>query len=219
MNRIDLTKFGFVRSKEEDFSDDGSRFTCYRAGKIRVSKCSCGDDIFIAGRWEGNGSRLDYEEYSKLPHYKAMDRLNGVDKSSLAEEDLAQLYQDCIAYSAEYQQTLDQVVYPTVEEIANARRSSIEARRRELEDITNKISKNVDKLLKMGSYDYSVFQRRYNELKDKAEPVGTDEEYAKSIYGSLYSRSLANSATIEMSKKPSWEYEKLIDSLKVVGIA
>lgn len=219
MNRIDLTKYGFTRSKEEDFSDDGSRFTCYRAGKIRVSKCSYGDEVFIAGRWEGNGSRLDYEEYSKLPHYQAMDSLNGVGKESLAEEDLERFYQDCLAYEAEYQRALDQVVYPTVEEIASARRISIEARRGELADITDKISKNVDKLLRMGSYDYSVFQRRYNEIKRKTEPEGTDEEYAKNVYGSLYSRSLTNPAAIEMSKKPSWEYEKCLDSLKAVGIA
>ena len=45
MERINLTKFGFVRSPQDDFSDDGSRFTCYRrpgVEKVRISKLVSG---------------------------------------------------------------------------------------------------------------------------------------------------------------------------------
>ena len=34
-----MTKYGFKRWKDGDFSDDGNRFTCYRVGKrVSVSK-------------------------------------------------------------------------------------------------------------------------------------------------------------------------------------
>ena len=50
MKRIELVKYGFIRSPEDDFSDDGNRFTCYRVGKVRVSKLISHGDAFISAR-------------------------------------------------------------------------------------------------------------------------------------------------------------------------
>lgn len=106
MNRINLTKYGFVRSPEEDFSDDGNKFTCYRVGNVRVSKCIWEDNVFIAARWEDYKTFSYYDGYATLPHYGDMNRLNGVIRSSLTEEDLAEFYQSCVAYEREYKEAL-----------------------------------------------------------------------------------------------------------------
>ena len=49
MQRINLTKYGFIRDREEDFSDDGNRFQGYRVGKrVRVSKLVADGDAYIS---------------------------------------------------------------------------------------------------------------------------------------------------------------------------
>lgn len=219
MKTINLTKYGFVRSPEDDFSDDGSRFTCYRVGNVRVSKSSYQDEIFIAGRYEGN-PYLQYEEYSKLPHYKAMDRLNGVNKESVTEEDLIQFYQDCVAYDREYKQALSEVDYPTVDEIIKARRARINIRQAELSDLRSKMSDmdNFDKIFKMSDYDFKKFKDYYNRVVDNANPKGTDEEYAKSILGSTFSRDYVLDKSIAYDTKASWYYIEALELLKKAGV-
>ena len=70
MTRINMTKYGFVRWPEEDFSDDGARFTCYRVGeRVRVSKTTYQGEVFISARIDGR--KLSYNEYSVLEHYNA----------------------------------------------------------------------------------------------------------------------------------------------------
>ena len=119
MKRINLTKYGFVRWPEEDFSDDGNRFQCYRAGKkVRVSKLvsdgqaylSCSSDV-------GNGT-LPYEVYSKLPHYSAAQwKYNGVSVDSLTEQDLVDWYNACVEFEKEYEEAESSIKYPTLEEL------------------------------------------------------------------------------------------------------
>lgn len=119
MERINLTKYGFIRSPEDDFTDDGNKFTCYRVGKVRVSKSISNWDgglhTYIAGRIDSDA--LPYEVYSQLPHYEAMDRLNGVIKAGITEEDLQQLYEDCLSYAYEWDEAVKSIKYPTVEEL------------------------------------------------------------------------------------------------------
>ena len=119
MERINLTKFGFVRSKEDDFSDDGNRFICYKIGKIRVSKLVSDGRAYIAGSMDDN--KLAYEVYSKLPHYNDLYKLNGVDTSSITEEDLQDLYTTCVEYEKEYEAAVKTIVYPTQEELDEQR--------------------------------------------------------------------------------------------------
>jgi hypothetical protein len=101
MKRVNLTKYGFVRWPEEDFSDDGSRFLAYRVGeRVRVTKCTYNGEVFISARIDG--AKLPYEVYSKLPHYSALDKLNGVSIATLTDDDLFELLAACVLYEKEY---------------------------------------------------------------------------------------------------------------------
>ena len=85
MTRINLVKYGFIRDAAEDFSDDGNRFQVYKVGRVRVTKLVSDGEAYIDG--DINDCRLPYEVYSKLPHYKAIGRLNGVSLASLTEDE------------------------------------------------------------------------------------------------------------------------------------
>lgn len=185
MNRINLTKYGFVRSPEDDFSDDGNRFTCYKVGNVRVSKIVSDGRAYISAR--RNDYALDYEDYSKLPHYKAMDRLDGVSVASLTEEDLIKLYNDCLAYDAEYDAARKFISWPTVEELAAARHAEVALRQSELAEVEAAFT--LDKAAGMTEYALKNFFYYYKSLKSSAKPQSTDEEWAKSIYGTPYSKS------------------------------
>ena len=115
MKKIMMTKFGFTRSPEDDFSDDGNRFTCYKVGNlVRVSKLVSDGWAYIDGNIRG---QLPYDIYGKLPHYQAVGRLNGVKLETLTEEMLTQLYFDCLEYEKEYTAAMQDLVYPTEGEI------------------------------------------------------------------------------------------------------
>lgn len=102
MKRINLKKYGFIKSPTEDFfSDAGTRFYAYRVGIVMVTKASFGDYTFLSARADYR-SDMPYEVYSKLPHYDALSKLNGVKTESITEKDLSDLYDACIAYGKEY---------------------------------------------------------------------------------------------------------------------
>ena len=120
MKRINLTKYGFVRWPEEDFSDDGSKFLGYRAGKaVRVSKLVSNGQVYLSISSDQCGNRtLPYDVYSKLPYYnEATWNYNGVSVDSLTDEDLQKFYEACISYEIAYEQAEANVQYPTLEEI------------------------------------------------------------------------------------------------------
>lgn len=64
MKRINLAKYGFVRTTEGDFSDDGARFTAYTVGDVRVAKAKYEDWSFINVR--PIYGRLPYVTNSKI---------------------------------------------------------------------------------------------------------------------------------------------------------
>lgn len=111
MNRINLTKYGFVRCPEEDFSDDGNRFQAYKVGRVRVTKLVSDGQAYIDG--DINDGKLPYEVYSKLPHYVFCGKLNGVPAAAITEEDLQELYESCQAYDKEYTGAENTIQYPT----------------------------------------------------------------------------------------------------------
>jgi hypothetical protein len=120
MKRINLTKYGFVRWPEEDFSDDGNRFQGYKAGKaVRVSKLVSDGQVYLSISSDrcGNGT-LPYEVYSKLPSYViATWTFNGVSVESMTDEDLQMFYEACISYEKEYEEAEANIQYPTLEEL------------------------------------------------------------------------------------------------------
>jgi hypothetical protein len=101
MTRVNLVKHGFVKWPEESFSDDGSRFNAYKVGeRVRVTKCLYKGKVFLNGTIRTG--LLTFYDFMKLPHYKDLSRLNGVDIKTLTDEDLIKLYNDCIEFEKEY---------------------------------------------------------------------------------------------------------------------
>ena len=121
MKRINMTKYGFIRNEREDFHDDGNNFKGYATGpnsRLRISKLVSDGHAYLSA--DMNGCKLDYTEYSKLPHYKdAVWNYNGVDMNSLTEQDLINWYNACVEYEKEYIEAESKVVFPTIEEIRN----------------------------------------------------------------------------------------------------
>ena len=116
MKKIMMTKYGFIRWPEESFSDDGTRFEAYRVGeRVRVTKATYKGEAYIDGTI--HGTKLPYEVYSKLPHYDAISKLNGVSIDSLTDQDLIDLYEACIAYEQEYNDAENTIQMPTLDEI------------------------------------------------------------------------------------------------------
>lgn len=106
MKRLNLVSFGFVRSKEDDFTDDGNIFRCYRVGgNMRVSVCTQSGEAWISANLEKPGTWLRYEDYSKLEHYEDLDKLNrGVLIDTIKEQDLIDLYNACLSFEKEYEE-------------------------------------------------------------------------------------------------------------------
>ena len=68
MKKVMLAKFGFVRWPEEDFSDDGNYFSCYRAGKaVRVSKLVADGQVYLSIDSSCGKGTVPYEVYIALP--------------------------------------------------------------------------------------------------------------------------------------------------------
>lgn len=219
MNRIDLAKFGFARSSREDFSDDGTRFVCYRVGNVRVSKAVWKDQVFLDGRYEADGPQLEFEEYSKLPHYKSLAKLNGVSKESLTDADLRDLYEACAAYGKEYEEALSKVSYPTVEEIAAVRKKIREAREAEASEILRLAASDVDKLLSSKLSAMSGLMNLYAQLKSDANPADSDESYAKNLFKTSLSRTIVSPGYVERETSESWKSRKCKEILKEAGVA
>lgn len=112
MTRINLIKYGFTRFPEEDFTDDSSRYTCYRVGKTaRVSKLVADGQAYLSVRVSG---QLPYEVYSTLPHYKrATWDFNGISVSSLTDALLQDFFNACVEYEKEYMAAEASIEYPS----------------------------------------------------------------------------------------------------------
>jgi hypothetical protein len=118
MKRINMAKYGFIRTPDDDFSDDGNRFTCYQAGEyenVRISKLVSDGRVCLSAQATCN---LPYEIYGKLPHFDEVTwKYNGVDLESLTDEDMQNFYKACCAYAQECIDTEAETKYPTLEEL------------------------------------------------------------------------------------------------------
>lgn len=116
-----LTSFGFIRSPQDDFTDDGSTFTCYRypgLDGMRVSVCKStwsDDSYFIAARMERGD--LIYAEYSALPCYKELDMLNDGCGEEYAKQHLPELIEAMKTYHKAYKEKVASLEPVTDEEI------------------------------------------------------------------------------------------------------
>lgn len=173
MKKIMMAKYGFERWPEEDFSDDGSRFTCYKVGeRVRVSKCTYNGEAFISARIDG--TMLPFDVCSKLVHYSALDALNGVSISSLTDEDLFNLYEACLAYEKEYDEAEANIKMPAIADI-EAQCLKIQAKRAaELKEIEELLSNNIVNLAtELSDYQWRTLKEyvvRINDLISYYDP-------------------------------------------------
>ena len=186
MKKVNLIKFGFVRAENEDFSDDSTRFYVYRVGRVRVSKATWNGQIFLSARID-DGRTLNYEEYSSLPHYKGLDRLNGVSISGLTENDIQPLYNDCVEYEKEYAEAEKNVVYPTIAELREQCLRIRKHYQEQLEEATKLIQENAVKLFFSEKYCVKSIKSYYNTIKNRANGYDPDT-YPQSIQKSVFGR-------------------------------
>lgn len=181
MKRIELTKYGFIRSKEDDFSDDGNRFTCYRVGKVRVSKLVSEGEAYISARIDDY--LLPYETYSKLPHYRDLDALNGVSASDITEEDIQKLYEDCISYEKEYDDAYNAIAWPTETELRVKAGAFKIAWKECIIKLEEAIKFNSIALItNLSEYYFKEFQRYYKQVLSNAKQFENPQEYAERLF-------------------------------------
>lgn len=190
MKKITMTKYGFVRWPEKDFHDDGSNFTCYRAGKkVRVSKhISNGQAYLSISSAVGNGT-LPYDIYSKLPHWNDANwKWNGVSVDTLTEQALIDFYNACVAYEQEYEAAEAAIKYPTLEEIRDKAIKVTAKSLLELSKIEQLLGKHsLEAITKFSAYEWKQVQeyvkylmtdvQRYNPEVFPQTIVGTSNSF------------------------------------------
>ena len=207
MTRINLTKYGFIRCPKEDYTDDHCRFQVYQVGRVRVTKHVSNNEVYINCSVDGF---LYYKEYSMLPHFSELDRLNGVGVESVTEQDLIQLYNDCVEYEKEYY-ALENTIrtsLPTEDEIRKACITITERRQAELTNVNSRLATLSHKLLTCCSdYEWRQIREYYNRIIAKMNQYDVDV-YPKAMVGNPNSRSFVREDSFEFAY--SFPYEALM---------
>lgn len=181
MKRIELTKYGFIRSPEDDFSDDGNRFTCYRVGKVRVSKLISRGDAFISARIESG--KLPFDIYSELPSYSKLRSLNGVSVESITEEDIQKLYEACITYEKEYEDAYNAIEWPTETELrikAGAYKIAWKECIIKLEEAIK--FNSIAIITNLSEYSFKDLQKYFKQVLSNAKQFENPQEYAERLF-------------------------------------
>lgn len=210
MKKIMMTKYGFVRWPEEDFSDDGSRFLAYRVGeRVRVTKCTYNGEAFISARIDS--AKLPYEVYSKLPHYSALDKLNGVSIATLTDQDMIDLYEACLAYEQEYIEAENNIQMPTLKEIEIQCKKVQTKRQLELIDINGAFSRSaVDIAGKLEKWEWTNL-REYLLAIEAAVNSYDPDTYPQQIIGTSRSLNFCKPTCSEL--QDSFYYKWIMERL------
>lgn len=185
MTRVNLAKYGFVRWPEKDFTDDSSRFTCYRAGKnVRVSKLVADGAVYLSIDTAVGNCSLPYEVYSKLPHYQAANwDYNGVQLAPLTDEDIKEFYEACIAYEQEYEAAEASIKYPTLEEIKDKAARVTAKRLLELDSVEWWLKNHaLEAAAKLSAYEWKQVQEYVKNLMADVKRYDP-ETYPQTIVG------------------------------------
>ena len=177
MKRVMLTKYGFIRRSEQDFGDDGNRFACYCAGdRVRVTKHVSDGQVYIHASIDSG--KLPYEVYSKLPHYFALDALNGVAIEYLTDERLREFYDNCLLYEKEFIEAENAIVMPTISEIKVQCMKVRAKRQEELAEINRCFTVAV--VLKVDKYEWNDLRQYLLSLEDSVSRYDP-EKYPQTI--------------------------------------
>ena len=232
MKRINLTKYGFIRSPEEDFSDDGFHFTCYKVGKVRVSKTIYSGVAYISARIINN--ELNYDEYSILPHYKSLSDLNGIPVEYISDDDLIKLedmeslfnniempliklYNNCIEYEKEYNQKVIELksLTPSYETAINQIKTINGARKKELDDLVSRFN-----LLAFANLNITKKDRFMNYFTSLKLAILSDEEIKFRVQYDFkqnagYIRDKYSEKAFASKLQPSYWYTECVNILNV----
>jgi hypothetical protein len=176
MTRINLTKYGFIRFPEEDFSDDGNRFTCYRFSDTNsyISKLVADGQVYLSAHVSG---QLPYEAYSKLPNYQAATwSYNGISVASLTDEMLQDFFNACVMYEKEYQAAEASIEYPCELELRHkcARiQSKLTHEAKELEDLIGEHA--VEAAVKLSKWEWQKLQEYLTYLLQELTSYNPDK--------------------------------------------
>ena len=160
---IRMTSHGFMRSPEDDFTDDGNRFTCYRlpdVPNVRVSVCVDRGEYYISARDES--CELTYEEYSKLPCYHEMDMLNGCSESYVKEN--MQKFIECIhTYENAYREAVNNLQQVSDDEIKEIYKNKYrDLLMKMINDIRSRINFNIFNI--KSEWDFKRLKEYYDNL-------------------------------------------------------
>ena len=145
---------------------------------------------------------------SKLPHYPAVHKLNGVTVSTLTEDDLQELYEACQAYEVEYTNAENSIKYPTLEEIQEKAVKLTAKSLLELSKIESLMSKYaLEAAAKFSPYEWKTLQEYTKNLM--ADVKRHDPEaYPQTILGQQFSFTFVKS---DYEMKESYWFTSLRD--------
>ena len=208
MKKINLTKYGFIRTPEEDFKDDGNAFITFKVGAVEVSKLVKNGMVYISARI--NSYKLPYKVYSKLPHYKSLDKLNGVSVSNLRDEDLIELFDACINYQQEYKDAVNQTKYPTLQELQDKCDELTVDLQNQLDKAGQLIKDNILKVFDSDNYyKLKELMSCYMSLKSNIKNSYNRNAYPRSILNTYLSIDL-----MKTNPAKSWYLRQIEEILK-----
>lgn len=210
MKRINMTKYGFIRNESGDFTDDSNRFTGYTISsnsRLRVTKLVSDGRAYLSA--DMNGNKLDYTEYSKLPHYNCVWDYNGVDLEKLTEEDMIVFYNSCVAYEKEYLEAEAKVSFPSIEDIKLQCETINAIRKAEIDEVSILLERvAVRFVLEADKYTLNNFQSYFKSLKERFFDV---DKYPQTIQKSNYGRNFIKPTNGDL--QPSFYYKELLEIL------
>lgn len=177
MKKINLVKYGFVRWPEEDFSDDGNHFICFRAGKaVRVSKLVAKGQAYLSISSDVGRDTLPYEVYSKLPHYRDAEwRWNGVSVEDLTDNDLWDFYTACVEYEKEYLEAEAALEYPSIEALKEKTLEIRKLRETELKVLETLLSDHVTEVAcAVSKWEWTNLQDYLKNLRAEIDRLDPD---------------------------------------------
>lgn len=215
MTRINLVKYGFIRCPEEDFTDDGNRFTCYRFSDTNnhVSKLVSNGQAYLSAHVEGN---LPYDVYSTLPNYRtATWSFNGISIARLTDEMLQDFFRACVQYEKEYQAAEASIEYPSLDALTEKCHRVVSRRLLELSKVENLLTKHArEAALKFSSYDWARVQDYMKNLEALVKDFNP-ETRPKAMYGKYTSFNFVKS---EDDVKDNYWFTSLVEIFNKYGL-
>jgi hypothetical protein len=216
MTRINLIKYGFIRFPEEDFSDDGNRFTCYRFSDTNshISKLVADGQAYLSAHVYG---QLPYDVYSKLPYYKeATWDFNGISVASLTDEMLQDFFRACVQYEKEYQAAEAAIEYPTECELL-AKCIRIQNKLlREMNEIETLMGENaVEAATKFSKWEWQKLQEYLTHMLEDLSKYKPDT-FIPNVLGTAQSITFLQN---KESTEPTYWYKSIKEIFDKYGIS